>query len=845
MHEWLSSHTIASVLVRYVATGMIVVLMACQRERAVRTIVHRGVELRPVGREARRGSMVSGLEEGDFVLASPALRIAVAGAGRQARTVVRGRPGDVVRVVVGNGETWPGEAIVPLVRAEGRDLVLRDHQFETLLVNDRPTLRWTATARTPSGAMLRVRRDYALSPGRHAVVVHTQVEHAGGPVARNVTVGARLSWRAAAPFVPGAGIVTEARSLRAPWIAWAPGSVAFGWVTLSGDLEWTFRPSRLEGVPPSGRVDAVGPSRNLLAGETFESMEYLLALQGDLADVASAAATVRGEPVRWTALRLNGGDATEVFVTVTRLDHRPVVTATLRPGQVRSIALYDGEYVAYAYATGHTPSEPVRFSAGGDEPVDLTLPPGGRIRFVARDAETERELPVRVVVRGVDGTPAPLLGPRHEAAGADTVVVSSTGRGEITVPPGRYELVFSHGPEWTIARARVSVTRTLRGDVSVQLAHVIPMSDWTACDLHVHARPSGDSLVSIADRVASLVAEGIEFAAPSEHNVVGDYSSGVAALPSVARPEGGGSGLAWVPAVEVTTDRAEQPSGHFNVYPYVPGDGGPPPYLVPPREIFRAVRHSSPEAIIQVNHPRMGPSIGYFDRVQLDPSRNIAVSSLYDPGYDAIEVFSGYDLGAPVRVTKVLEDWLALLATGARYVGTASSDSHEIAYHGAGYPRTYVYTPGAGDRAPDDPAVVVRALRQGRAFGTSGPMLFVRIGDALPGDTVRTSESSVTLNIKVMAAPWIDVDQVDIYRDGVRVESVPVPASSEPLRLDHNVTLPLGGARSFFVVVARGDRTLDVVLPYRDARPFAFTNPIWVERTNTVPLRRMVRGRRR
>jgi hypothetical protein len=178
----------------------------------------------------------------------------------------------------------------------------------------------------------------------------------------------------------------------------------------------------------------------------------------------------------------------------------------------------------------------------------------------------------------------------------------------------------------------------------------------------------------------------------------------------------------------------------------------------------------------------------------------------------------------------VLVDWLALLNTGARYVGTASSDSHHIGYEQAGYPRTYVYTPGAGNTAPEDTGALLRSLRSGHAFGTSGPMLFASVGNSIPGDTVRIATGDVPLHIRIMAAPWIDVDQLEVYRDGVRVVVLSVPQSTTPLRFDETLTVPGPATRSFFVVVARGSRPLDVVLPHLNARPFAFTNPIWIER---------------
>jgi hypothetical protein len=806
-----------------VAMGLAVVLAACSDARRTRPIAQGGVRLHRVEpAETRR----PGVAVGDFVFDTGTLQVAIGGPGARA--------GAIVRLALRSGPEASTHAPVELpLQLDGHELPLRNLRFETLLLEGRPTLRTRASAQSAAGTRLSVRREFSLDPVHGALSVRTRLEHVGGPALSGLENGARIPWQGHAPFVPGRGLVFEPGTARAAWIGHAPGPLAFGWTQLGDELALRFRVERHDAATTGGETDVAGPRRTLRAGAVLETQARLVVARGDLGDVAAEMARARGERVVPTPFRIQvPGDAAEAFVTIARPDRSMVLTVSLRPGTTRRLPLPDGEFVAYAYAPGHTFGVPVRFHARDAEPVSLVLPPGGKIRLHARDAATERELPVRVVIRGVEGTLDPVLGPRHEAAGASTVLIAPTGQAEVTVPPGRYELVFSHGPEWSIARARVVVTPTLRGEASVQLSHVVPMDDWTACDLHVHSLPSGDSRVSVPDRVASLVAEGIEFAAASEHNHVGDYAEGVAALPPALLSEGA-PGLVWVPAVEVTTDAAEVPAGHFNVFPYAPDPslprGGPPPHLVSPQEIFRAARARSPEAIIQVNHPRMEPRIGYFDQAELDPSRNASRSPLYDPGYDAVEVFSGYSMGAPAAIERVLQDWMALLASGARYVGTASSDSHEIAYYGAGYPRTYVYTPGAGDRSPE-PEVVVRALREGRAFGTSGPMLLLRIGEQMPGDTVRTEEESVELQVRVMAAPWMDVQRVELYRDGELVSTLPVPPSTEPLRLEQTVSLPVPGEKSFFVAVARGEQPMEAVLPFRSARPFAFTNPIWVER---------------
>ncbi len=478
-----------------------------------------------------------------------------------------------------------------------------------------------------------------------------------------------------------------------------------------------------------------------------------------------------------------------------------------------------------------------RDAAITDTGISRPAPVMGSLRFRVLDQRTRQPIAAHLSVRGVDRTADPDLGPRHRADGALQSRIASSGEGTIALPVGGYRVVVDRGPEWSIFDGRVDVVTGDPVELTVSIEHVLPMSDWTACDLHVHAERSFDSRVSIEDRVASLVAVGIEFATPTEHNVVGDYSDGVAALPLAARGTRGaqGPGLVWVPAVEVTTDRAGYPIGHFNAFPYQPTPtaphGGPPDFLAPATEIFRQIRANNPTAIIQVNHPRMETNIGYFTRTELDPVTNRSPSARYDANYNAIEVFNGYYLGVPAQVDRVLHDWLALLSTGAHYVGTANSDSHQIAYEAAGYPRTYVWTPRAGDSSPAADQVL-RSLRGAHAFGTSGPMLYFSIQNTLLGDTVRAQrgQTNVHATVVVQAAPWVDVDIVEVYRDRELVATVAVPTSNNLNRLEVDLDLPITQNTHSFVAVARGDRPMNEVLPRIQAMPFAFTNPIWVQR---------------
>jgi len=74
----------------------------------------------------------------------------------------------------------------------------------------------------------------------------------------------------------------------------------------------------------------------------------------------------------------------------------------------------------------------------------------------------------------------------------------------------------------------------------------------------------------------------------------------------------------------------------------------------------------------------------------------------------------------------------------------------------------------------------------------------------------------------------------------VPVPTRPRPAGGPPrdlaaaraaaVRFERDFDVPFEGANKFVVVVVRGTRTMDDVLPYMPIQPLAFTNPIWLVR---------------
>src|SRR5262249_22742664 len=156
------------------------------------------------------------------------------------------------------------------------------------------------------------------------------------------------------------------------------------------------------------------------------------------------------------------------------------------------------------------------------------------------------------------------------------------------------------GIEWSIDAKTIDVVSGHSLSVDLALRHVVPTPGVVGCDLHVHARPSFDSPVVAEDRVLSLVSSGIDFAVPTEHNLVGDYA------PAITSPDVGRE-FAPVSGVEITTYAPR--FGHFGLFPFPPSEKPPPYRGTNIGAIFKAAKRTDPNRVLQVNHPRLPKGI--------------------------------------------------------------------------------------------------------------------------------------------------------------------------------------------------------------------------------------------
>lgn len=670
-------------------------------------------------------------------------------------------------------------------------------------------------------------------------------------------------------FVPGAGTIadlgtTEARTVvlddDAHPIAIVGVQTALSVTELPPDLDQVGAQPRVvvttrtetaahrspPAAPKPARLDVailVGASDQLVWGRLYKLLR---------APVARLTGIVTGTKERAHVIGLDEDGRPQVRVAVDAQGHFAVdapVTAV--------------QWFA-ALEAAHT-SAPVRFTPGTPWELRLDVSPGGEIRVRVIDGDTKLPIVARLIVKGIEGTVDPSFGPDYRASGAGPIMDVLEGEVATPLPAGRYRVAATKGFEWSIDAESIEVQSGHTKNIDLMLRHVVTTPGVVGCDLHVHARPSFDSPVTPEDRVLSLVSAGVDFAVPTEHNIVGDYTGPLEVLRLTKQ-------LAHVTGVEVTTYNPR--FGHFGVFPFPATNGVPPFKGTTAAGVFGAAKRGDPNRVLQVNHPRLPSGIGYFHVAGFDPKVGRIPSGMRTD-FDTLEVYNGYDLATRGRTEQVLEDWFALLNLGKHYGATGSSDSHRIQYQWAGYPRTMaiVDPKSAGDTGqPIDTAAVVAAIKKAHSFVTSGPVIDFELGTgdkaARPGDEVSAPRGApLTGKLRIRAAPWIDVTSVEIlagipaspsapgivptapllppagrrevvYRNKIasrptklgKEEGTLEEAAARTVRLETDLVLNLPEGARWIVVVVRGDRAIDDALPSMPIQPLGFTNPIWLSR---------------
>ncbi|MEQ9319657.1 MAG: CehA/McbA family metallohydrolase [Polyangiaceae bacterium] len=804
------------------ALGLAVAITACQPAQRARTTLPAIDPLPPYDRAALTGEALALPSESPLPLGHATDAEGGAWLLRDGASVavVSGRHGHLVAFGASGGV----DGVDTVAWGAQQPLTLSDTTLETIEVLDGRALHVVERLRSHD-ATLHAWLDLR---GR-VLTIRTQLVAGRERVA--ATLGEVWGWSNTPTWISGHGVPTRGGAFGGRFVGRHSAGLAYAACRADGRrldvrISWP-------GTPGYHRRATSGEERQELEpGTRSEVRTVQIAWSslsiGDAASQLDSARDLTRSPVPVSvpsAHTLEVAGCETLRAHAARLERDAHTAATREAGalflpfhaRAETVLLPTGCARARFTAPGHAPGAWLDPLASWDHPD--RAPTAGTLRWRVRD-EAGATLPSKLEVSGRSGTPDPDWG-EDTAGGAAKNYAYTRGGGERPLPPGRYRVRIQRGFEYTRHETDVEVDADRTVTVRADLERVVRTAGYLSADLHVHALPSSDAPTLLEDRVLSLAAVGVEVAVATDHNAVTDYAPAIAKL-------GLERHLGSIVGDEVTTDEPEV--GHFNVFP-LPLPHAPLRWRASTvSELFTAARASAPDGVLQVNHPRMG-TIGYFDILHLDRHdvdawrRTVPAAALT---FDAIEVFNGDHYTNVAAVRNVMQDWFALLDAGSRYTATGNSDSHKIAYHDAGIPRNWVAT-ASDEPAPLDERAFVRAVRQGRVIVSSGPFVTLHAdtgGDrAGIGDTIESGD--VALTVEVDAPPWMALGHVELLRRGEPIARWSLKDANDThprLAARHRTRVTSG---DWVIAVVDGGPAMDGF--YRSgARPFAFTNPIFV-----------------
>ena len=475
---------------------------------------------------------------------------------------------------------------------------------------------------------------------------------------------------------------------------------------------------------------------------------------------------------------------------------------------------------------------------------DVMLSKQSAVKLTVRD-ENGISIPCKAQFNPVEGTAKPNLGPTDRAHGCVDQWHSAHGDFRVPLPPGKYEVIVTHGPEFSHHKQVIDLKAGAEIGIAANLKRLIDTTGWISADYHNHSTPSGDNVCGTDDRLINLAAEQIEFAPTTEHNRIYDWEPHITRLKLTPF-------LKTVVGMELTGSGA-----HFNAFPLKPDptkqDGGAPVWQKDPRLnaiVLRNFQGEEPDRWVHVNHPDMSENFidwnrdgradggyAYFGKL-LDglESQNYRNSEILAPAPFTIGKTRG-GLGSKVNLVREFI-WLQLLNQGMTVWGIAVADAHHVHGNGVGGWRTYVPS------KTDDPAKVdwremTRHSKAGRMILSSGPFLEVETESGIIAGGLDRVSDTLNLKVKVQCTDWIDIDRVQILVNSRQVPELNFTREKNAkmfadgvVKFDHTIPIALSQDAHIIVVATGENSTLKTGFgssAQSSIHPTAYNNPIFID----------------
>lgn len=481
----------------------------------------------------------------------------------------------------------------------------------------------------------------------------------------------------------------------------------------------------------------------------------------------------------------------------------------------------DGEWIAFISNEGGLPQ------------LQLLETYGGKlVRVPISEMHYKRPMGI-LKVRVVDATGSPTHNRVHLTAADDKFytpngayaragtrgdqIFHNAGEFELSLPVGEASLLVVKGFEYLPESVQVDIEEGEVAQLSIEIDQMTDMGakGWYSASTHVHANYGGNLHNTLGNLMMMSRAEDqdlvLEQVANKDNRIL-DYQFFV--------PGGGPHPISEPDQIVVVGQEYRPPFyGHVFMFgmrehlmsPFVTGYEGTAIESLYPSNTDMFLKAKAQGAITGYVHPYLGEE---------------------DPLAGNLGGGKGFIVDAALGTTDALE-WsdsatagfyplYAVWNNGLHVTATGGEDSISSLHRSklVGSFRTYVYTGNLGLEMD----AWFDGLKRGRAFVSSGPLLEMQVGNALPGDTVTLPAGGGEVTINGRLRSITDLEELVLVCNGDIVETFPLRRDARSLDISFEHSIERSG---WCHLRTEGDT--ENRFPLDVAYAQAFTNPVWFQ----------------
>jgi len=313
----------------------------------------------------------------------------------------------------------------------------------------------------------------------------------------------------------GSSASSAARS-RLPFWVYPKKGYYLGWIDMN-PIRALYQPISWESV-----------SMNLDPGRSFEA-RYVLLVDVKAEDLLKKIYQILG--VRAAKVKIDTADfhGELMEVVIQDMSSRVFFSSFFEKPQPLVVMLPQGLYSIRANFFPAVVENLLSVDLEKENACLLQDPPKGKVKVSIRN-RAGAFVPGKTTFIGLDPTRTPYFRPENplETNNSHEYFKNSCfplAEGlEVDLPVGTYMISASRGPEYTLDQKVIEVSEKSKQELVFHINKVIDTKNLISVDAHLHTLNS-DGSMTIAERIKSVVAEGVDVAISADHNYLSDYPS--------------------------------------------------------------------------------------------------------------------------------------------------------------------------------------------------------------------------------------------------------------------------------------------------------------------------------